>query len=113
MYQISVNLKNFTFWDQICQKKNMNEKNFEKINVQVKISIYNVSLDKFHLIQQTSDFVGPNFPKENINDKNFEKINIKIEISTQQSTYIPNFSQSEELQILRPNLRQKYEWKEF
>ena len=81
MYQISVNLKNFTFWNQICQKKNMNEKNFEKINVQVKISIYNVSLDKFHLIQQTSDFVGPNFPKENINDKNFEKINIKIEIS--------------------------------
>ena len=32
MYQILVNLKNFTFWDQICQK-NMNKKNFEKINV--------------------------------------------------------------------------------
>ena len=41
MYQISVNLKNFTFWGQICPKKNMNEKNFEKINVQVEISIYN------------------------------------------------------------------------
>ena len=36
---------------------------------------------KFHLICQTSDFVGPNFPKENMNDKIFEKINIKIEIS--------------------------------
>ena len=45
MYQILVNLKNNTFWDQICQK-NMNEKNFEKINVQVKISIYNVPLDQ-------------------------------------------------------------------
>ena len=72
MYQILVNLKNNTFWDQICQK-NMNEKNFEKINVQVKIGIYNVLLDKFHLIWQTSDFMGPNFPKENVNDKNFEK----------------------------------------
>ena len=46
MYQISVNLKNFTFWDQTCEKKNMNEKNLEKINVQVKIGIYNVPLDQ-------------------------------------------------------------------
>ena len=46
MYQISVNLKNFTFWDQICQKKYEKKKNFEKINVQVKISIYNVPLDQ-------------------------------------------------------------------
>ena len=46
MYQILVNLKNFTFWDQICQRKNMNEKNFEKKNVQVKISIYDVPLDQ-------------------------------------------------------------------
>ena len=44
MYQISVNFKNFTFWDQICQ--NMNEKNFGKINVKAEISIYNVSLDQ-------------------------------------------------------------------
>ena len=38
-----------------------------------------------------------------MNDKNFEKINIKIEINLQQSTSVPNFSQFEELQILRPN----------
>ena len=64
---------------------------------------------KFHLIWQTSDFVGPNFPKENMNDKNFEKINIKIEISISLSTSVPNFSQFEELQILGPNLPKKYE----
>ena len=29
LYQISVNLENFRFWDQICPK-NMNDKNFEK-----------------------------------------------------------------------------------
>ena len=44
-----------------------------------------------------------------MNDKNFEKINIKIEINLQQSTSVPNFSQFEELQILRPNLPKKYE----
>ena len=68
---------------------------------------------KFHLIWRTSDFVGPNFLKENMNDKNFEKINIKIEISISLSTSVPNFSQFEELQILGPNLPQKYEWQEF
>ena len=36
--QILVNLKNFKLWDQICQK-NMNEKNFEKINIKALISI--------------------------------------------------------------------------
>ena len=64
---------------------------------------------KFHLIWRTSDFLGPNFLKENMNDKNFEKINIKIEISISLSTSVPNFSQFEELQILGPNLPQKYE----
>ena len=64
---------------------------------------------KFHLIWRTSDFVGPNFLKENMNDKNFEKINIKIEISISLSTSAQNFSQFEELQILGPNLPQKYE----
>ena len=64
---------------------------------------------KFHLIWRTSDFLGPNFLKENVNEKNFEKINIKIEISISLSTSVPNFSQFEELQILGPNLPQKYE----
>ena len=64
---------------------------------------------KFHLIWRTSDFLGPNFLKENVNEKFFEKINIKIEISISLSTSAPNFSQFEELQILGPNLPQKYE----
>ena len=43
---------------------------------------------KVYLIWQTSDFVGPNFPKENMNDKNFEKINIKIKISIYMVIYL-------------------------
>ena len=58
----------------------MNEKNFEKINVKVEISIYNVPLDQISFNLANSDFVGPNFPKENMYDNNFEKINIKAEI---------------------------------
>ena len=42
-------------------------------------------------------------------DKKFEKIDIKIEIKIQQSASVPNFSQFEELQILRPNLPKKDE----
>ena len=38
MYQISVNLENFRFWDQISPK-NVNDKHFEKINVKIVISI--------------------------------------------------------------------------
>ena len=64
---------------------------------------------KFHLIWRASDFLGPNFLKENVNEKFFEEINIKIEISISLSTSAPNFSQFEELQILGPNLPQKYE----
>ena len=33
LHQISVNLENFRFWDQIC-RKNMNEKNFKKYKYQ-------------------------------------------------------------------------------
>ena len=38
LYQISVNLENFRFWDQICQK-NMNDTNFKKVNIKVEIRI--------------------------------------------------------------------------
>ena len=38
LYQISVNLEDFRFWDQICQK-NMNDKNFRKVNIKVEIRI--------------------------------------------------------------------------
>ena len=39
LYQVSVNLKNFRFWDQLCPN-NMKENNFEKINIKVVISIW-------------------------------------------------------------------------
>ena len=39
LHQISVNLENFRFWDQICPK-NMNENNFEKINIKTVLSIW-------------------------------------------------------------------------
>ena len=38
LYQISVNLENFRFCDQICPK-NMNEKKIEKIYIKLKIKI--------------------------------------------------------------------------
>ena len=38
MYQISVNLENFRFWDQICPK-NVSDKNFEKMNMKFEIRI--------------------------------------------------------------------------
>ena len=41
-----------------------------------------------------------------MNDKNLKKLTIN-------STYVQNFSQFEELQILGPNLPRKYELKEF
>ena len=37
-YQISVNLENFRFWDQICLKK-YEWQNFEKINIKIIISM--------------------------------------------------------------------------
>ena len=44
-----------------------------------------------------------------MNEKSFEKINIKIKTRIWYSNSVPNFIQSEEPQIWRPNLRQKYE----
>ena len=38
LYQISRNLENIRFWDQICPK-NMTDKNFEKINIKIVIRI--------------------------------------------------------------------------
>ena len=38
MYQISVNLENFRFWDQICPK-NVSDKNFEKMNMKFETRI--------------------------------------------------------------------------
>ena len=39
LYEVSVNLKNFGFWDQICPK-NMNEKNFERKKIRFQRSIW-------------------------------------------------------------------------
>ena len=36
--QISVNLKNFRFWDQTCPKK-INEKEFEKMNKKIVVNL--------------------------------------------------------------------------
>ena len=60
MYQISVNLKNFRFRDQICQKT-MNKKNFEIVNVKVKISIYNLPLDQISFNLPNVCFCGTKF----------------------------------------------------
>ena len=52
---------------------------------------------RFQLIGRAA--LGPNLPETNMNDKKFEKI--------KKSTYMPNFSQFEELHILGPNLPKK------
>ena len=87
-------------------KKNMNGKIFEKINVKIKISIYNVPLYQISLNLENFWFCGTKFSQRKYEWQNFEKINIKIEITILLSTSVPNFSQFEELQILRPNLTQ-------
>ena len=58
----------------------MNDKNFEKMNIKIVLSIYQCTP-----VRNFSQFVklhnlGPNLPKK-INEKNFEKINAKIVIS--------------------------------
>ena len=48
-----------------------------------------------------------------MNEKEFGKVNIKMERSTWPSTFVRNFSQFEELQILGPNLSQNMNGKDF
>ena len=61
------------FGTKFAKKKKNDGKDFEKINVKVKISLYSVPLNQFYLIWQTSDFVGPSFSKENMNNKILKK----------------------------------------
>ena len=63
LYQISVNLENIRFWDQICPKKY--DKNFERINIKIVISIQQFTLVRnfSHLVEL--QIIGPNLP-ENI-----------------------------------------------
>ena len=82
----------------------MTDKNFEKINIKIMLSIQQSSpLRNFsHSIEL--QIVGQNLTHENMTDKKFEKINIKIRISIWQSNSVLNFSQFEELLILGPTL---------
>ena len=61
--------------------KNVTDKNFEKINIKIVISVQQSSpLRNFsHSIEL--QIMGPNFTQKNLTDKKFEKINIKIGIS--------------------------------
>ena len=56
MNQISINVKNFRFWDQISPK-NMNKKNFDKISIKVIITMQQCTpvATKFQSIWTTSD----------------------------------------------------------
>ena len=61
---------------QICPK-NMNNKNFEKLNMKIEISILqSTSVPNFSRFEELQ-ILGPNFPK-NMNKQNFEKVNIKM-----------------------------------
>ena len=102
LYGLSFNLKSYRFQYHISPK-NINEKNFEKINVKIVINIQQCT----PLIWRSSNF-GAKFSQNNMNDKTFEKINVKIVTSIQQCTHVPNFSQFEELLFLKPNLSKKH-----
>ena len=78
----------------------MNDKNFEKINKKIGISIQqSTSVPNLSQFKELH-FLGPNFP----NEKNFEKMNIETVISIWQCTSPQNFSQLDEIHIMVPNL---------
>ena len=79
MYEISVNLENFKFWDQSCPKK-YDWQTFKKnkhLNGNEHIAIY--LRTKYQSVWITSD-LGTKFAQKNMNEKNVEKINVKIVI---------------------------------
>ena len=59
----------------------MNDKNFEKINIKIVISLQQcIPLRNFnHFVEL--QIMGPNLPPKNLADKKFEQIFIKIVIS--------------------------------
>ena len=65
---MSVNLENFRLWDKNCPK-NKNDKNFEKLNIEIEISIKKSTtvpnFGQFEALQ----ILGPSLPK-NMNEKN-------------------------------------------
>ena len=69
LYRISRNLENFRFWDQI-NLKNVNDKNFDKINMKIVISIQQcITAQNFSKFEELP-VLGPNLSKEKMNDKN-------------------------------------------
>ena len=63
MYQILVNLDNFRIRGQICPK-NMNDKNFDKINITIEISIkQSTSVPNASQFEEFQ-ILGPNLPKK-------------------------------------------------
>ena len=70
LYQISVILEDFRFWDQICQK-DMNKRNFEIINTQAKIRIYNVPLDIVSFKLANGYFCGTIFSQRKYEQQKF------------------------------------------
>ena len=77
-FEISVNMKNFIFSDQISPK-NMNEKNIEKKEIKIVISIqqYNPVPNSIPLYQISVNLKNFKFSDQicpkNMNGKNFEK----------------------------------------
>ena len=72
--------------------ENMTDKNFEKINTKIVISIL-----QFAPVQNFSHFedlqiMGPNLPLKNMNDKNFGKININFVTSIYRNVRLPQIS---------------------
>ena len=60
----------------------MNDKNFEKMNIKIVLSIYLCTpVRNFSQLAELHN-LGPNLPPKNINEKNFVKRNTKIVIST-------------------------------
>ena len=63
LYQISINLNKFGLCDQICPK-NMNAKNFAKINIKIEISTYqSTSVPNFSQVEELQ-ILGPSLPQK-------------------------------------------------
>ena len=86
-----------------------------KTNIKFVIKYSNVHLYLIFVNLENFRFSEQIFHK-NMNDKNFEKINIEFETSMYKSTPLRNFSQFEEMRIMRPNLLKNHErqkiWKQ-
>ena len=62
-------------------QKNRTDKNFEKINIKIVISVQKCTPPRnfSHFVEL--QIMGPSLPNNNMTDKKFEKVSFKIEIS--------------------------------